>query len=143
MRIFQVTGSVAASVMAMSVNGAAHATDIPTCLAIPGIVDVPAGEAPPSLLVALKRDIGVYVLPGEDFDADDVVRTGIHHRLIWIRRHGIRWVVAFENGGRGYNQGVLAYDMMPGSMLFQVGRVGAQSGTVCQMTERELWRPED
>jgi hypothetical protein len=130
-----------AALLAMAV--AAKADEPPRCLAIAPVLDVPAAAIPPTLGFVLKTDIGAYALPGEDFDATDVVQTRIHHRLMWVRRHGIRWVVAVENGGYAYNQSVFAYDMPPGGPATRIGRVGAQAGFVCQMTERQLWRPED
>jgi len=72
-----------------------------------------------------------------------VIGTQIRHRLLWVRRRGLRWAFAVENGGRAYNLTVVAYDLLTNGMAAGVGRAMAFPGTVCQLTERQLWRPED
>lgn len=134
---------VAGMMLSMSAATAAGAQDVPACRAVAPAVDVPAGQLPATLAFAVKTDVGAYALPGEDFDATDEIRLNVRHRLMWVRRHGIRWVIAVENGGRLYNQTVLAYDMPPGAGATRVGSVMAFPGTVCQLTERQLWRPEE
>jgi hypothetical protein len=73
-------------------------------------VSYPAGT-PPALSLALKEHLGDMALPGEPFDATDVVATGRHRRLIFIWRYETRWVVATEHGGIGYNNPVFAYEL--------------------------------
>jgi hypothetical protein len=62
-------------------------------------------------LLALKRDVGELVAPGERFDATDVVMTGKNRRLIFIWNVGRRWIVATEHGGYGYNNPIFAFDL--------------------------------
>ena len=124
--------------LAFAVCRGAAADEIPACRAIPPVVDVSVGRAPPALIEAMKRDIGAYALPGEDFDAIDVVRTRINRRLIWIRRREARWVVAYEQGGRIYNDPVLVYDLKGDGPATLVRRAFSVPQSVCQVTAREL-----
>jgi hypothetical protein len=131
-------GSLALSPMAVS---AAPPSEVAPCLALPPVEDVAPADIPPLLRAALAHDIGVYALPGADYDATDVVRTGIHHRLLWVRRRATRWVVAFEHGGRIYNDPFLAYELgFDGQTIAAVRSGLAFPPTICQATERELWR---
>jgi hypothetical protein len=121
--------------------GRAAAADVPRCLTLPPVEDVAPTELPPILRGALARDIGIYALPGADFDADEVVRTGVRRRLLWARKRGTRWVVAFEHGGRNYDNPYVVYEMgLDGSSIADVRGGVAFPASVCQITERELWR---
>jgi len=108
---------------------------------LPPVEDIAPADIPPLLRAALTHEIGAFALPGQDFDATDVVRTGVNRRLLWVRRRGTRWVVAFEHGGRGYNNPFGVYEMgLDGQSIAGVRSGVAFPATVCQVTERELWR---
>ena len=115
--------------------------EIPRCLALPPVEDIAPADMPLILRAALARDIGTYALPGADFDSTDVVRTGIHRRLLWVRKRGTRWVVAFERGGRSYDNPLVVYELgLDGQSIAGVrGEIGFPA-SICQLTERELWR---
>ncbi len=93
-------------------------------------------DMPPILRAALARDVGTYVLPGAAFDAGDTA----HRRLLWVRRRSTRWVIAFERG-RSQDNPVVAYEVgLDGASIAGVRAEIAFPATVCQMTERQLWR---
>ncbi|MGZ5986828.1 MAG: hypothetical protein ACXWK7_18035, partial [Caulobacteraceae bacterium] len=105
------------------------------------VEDVSPGDLPQLLRAALAHDLGTYVPPGAAFDATDVVRVGVNRRLLWVRRRGTRWVAAFERGGRAYNNPYLVYEMgYDGQSIAGVRGGVAFPATICQITERELWR---
>ena len=107
---------------------------------LPPVEDVDPADLPRILQFAMTRDIGRFALPGQPFDAADVVRVGVNRRLIWIRRRDTRWVVAFEQGGRAYHDTVVSYEMGYDGSIAGVRSEIAFPPTVCQMTERALWR---
>jgi hypothetical protein len=120
---------------------AAPPSEVAPCLVLPPVEDVAPGDIPPLLRNALAHDIGAFALPGADYDATDVVRTGVNRRLLWVRRRGTRWVVAFEHGGRIYNDPFFAYELgLDGQTIAGVRGGIAFPASVCQVTERELWR---
>lgn len=130
----------AAGLAAFCLAGAARADDIPRCPLLPPVEEVDVAKLPQALRAALIRDVGQIALPGADFDATDVVRTGVNHRLIWVRRQGTRWVAAVEEGGRAYRDLVIAYEIGYDGSLAGVRKDIAFPATVCQVTERDLWR---
>lgn len=117
----------------------AIADDIPSCTSAAGaaVVAYPA-EVPSAILDVLERRLAAFALPGEPFDATDVVRTGIRHRLIWVKHTGSRWVVAWENGGRGYNDKVAAFELTNDGAISLIGEEYAFPPTVCAVTNRWL-----
>jgi hypothetical protein len=65
--------------------------------------------------------------------------TGQNRRLIFVRVHGTRWVIATEHGGRGYNDPVFAYDVDPdGSSAKLVGEQVAMPDTLCATAKKLL-----
>jgi hypothetical protein len=134
--------AIAIAVLAASTCcGDAGAAAIPPCRALEPVVDVSVADIPPVMMTRLKHDLGTFALPGEPFDATPQIRTGIYERLIWVRRRGVRWAVAIQNGGRLHNQMVIAYEILPGDRVMPMSTVGARPATLCQLTERQLWRP--
>lgn len=115
-------------------------SDVPACRAVPPVEDVRLADAPAALLEALKRDIGQYVGPGEPFDAFDEVRTGIHKQILWIRHREDRWVVAYWRGGYFVELPILVYDLPRKGAAVRLSTTAAFPGSVCQLTERELYR---
>lgn len=131
---------LAAAAVALG-GGRATADEIPRCLTLPPAEDVAPADVPAILRVTLGHDIGAYALPGQPYDATDVVSVGVNRRLIWVRRRGTRWVVAFEQGGRAYHDTVLSYEVgYDNSSIAGIRAEVAFPATVCQMTERALWR---
>jgi hypothetical protein len=122
------------------VAGAARADEIPRCMTLPPAEEVAPADVPPILRAMLGHDIGTYALPGQPFDATDEVGTGVNRRLIWVRKRGTRWVVAFEQGGRAYHDTVLSYELGYDNTIAGIRAEIAFPSTVCQMTERALWR---
>lgn len=120
---------------------AAPAAEVPPCLVLPPVEEVAPGDMPPLLRSALAREVGPFALPGQDFDLTDVVRTGVRRRLLWLRRRGTRWIAVFERGGHGYDNPFAVYEMgLDGQSIAGVRGGVAYPASVCQITERELWR---
>lgn len=97
-------------------------------------------DAPQILKFAMTRDIGRFALPGQPFDDRDAVVTGLNRRLAWIRKRDTRWVVAVEVGGKTPFIAVLAYELGYDGSLAAIRNERAFPATVCQVTERQLWR---
>jgi len=104
------------------------------------VEDVAPPDAPKAVQFVMSRDIGRFALPGQPFDDHDKVATGISRRLVWIRRRDTRWVVAVEVGGKVPFWSVLAYEMGYDGSLAVIRVDRAFPPTVCQVTERQLWR---
>jgi hypothetical protein len=118
----------------------ARADTIPYCPLAQGVEERPFGDGVPSVLRdALADKIGTFARPGEPFDSTDIVMTGQSRRLIFVRVHGTRWVIATEHGGRGYNDPVFAYDVdADGSSAKLVGEQTAMPGTLCATASKLL-----
>ena len=110
------------SVLIGALASSAHADNIPTCPTPSGVVAVglPDGVAPP-VRRALQEKFGDIVLPGQQFDATDIVMTGKNRRFIFVWNSGAKWLVATEHGGRGYNDPIY---------LFNVGDDGKSASLV-------------
>lgn len=108
MRTNILLGTLSVIVAALIVSACSNT---PSCALPDGVTSTPLNGAPPALLLALKRDVGELVAPGERFDATDVVVTGKNRRLIFIWNVDRRWIVATEHGGFGYNNPIVAYDL--------------------------------
>jgi hypothetical protein len=121
--------------------GRVAAAEVPACLVLPPVEEIAAADMPPPLRAALTRDVGVFALPGQGFDTTDVVRTGVRRRLLWLRKRATRWVAVFERGGRSYDNPFVVYEMgLDGRSIASVREGIAFPASVCQITERELWR---
>ena len=129
-----------AALAALCLAGPANAEDIPRCPLVPPVEEVDVPKLPIALRGALARDVGPIALPGAPFDASDEVKTGVSHRLIWVRKQGTRWVVAYEEGGHTYHDVILSYEIGYDGSIAGVRKDVAFPATVCQLTERELWR---
>lgn|GEM_PF-5796718 len=107
---------------------------------LPPVEDVAPADTPKILQFAMNRDIGRYALPGQPFDDHDEVVTGVNRRVAWIRKRDTRWVVAVEVGGKAPFIAVLAYEMGYDGSLIGIRNERAFPASVCQVTERQLWR---
>jgi hypothetical protein len=133
-------GAGPAALAALSLAAPALADDIPRCALLPPVEEADPSKLPPILAAALIKDLGQIALPGAPFDATDEVKIGVSHRLIWVRRQGTRWVAAVEEGGHAYHDVVMAYELGYDGSLAGVRKDIAFPATVCQVTERDLWR---
>jgi len=125
---------------ALALAGAAEAEDIPPCPLLPPVEEIETGKLPVALVASLSRDVGPIVLPGKPFDASAEAKVGVNHRLIWVRKQGTRWVVAYEEGGASYHDVVISYEIGYDGSIAGIRRDLAFPATVCMLTERELWR---
>jgi len=128
------------AVVALGLAAAAFAEDTPPCPLVPPVEEVEAARLPPALLGALTRDVGPIARPGAAFDAGEDAKTGVNHRLIWVRKQGTRWVVALEEGGRAARDVILSYEIGYDGSIAGVRKEVAFPATVCELTERGLWR---
>jgi len=88
----------------------AAADDVPFCPPPPGVTSIKLPDGlPPAIRSALSNEAGDIALPGEDFDATDLVMTGRSWRFIFVWQSADRWIVATEHGGIGYNDPVFLY----------------------------------
>jgi hypothetical protein len=111
------------------VFGSARADDIAPCPAPEGMTSASIPEDVPE---ALQAKLGKIALPGAQFDATDIVITGINRRYIFAWQKGNRWIVATEHGGIGYNDPILIYDMSAdGKVATLVQRLISAPQTVC------------
>ncbi len=101
---------VMAGVLSMAAYAtSAQAAAIEECPVPPGAVkvDLPSGLPP-----ALRKAMGNIALPGEPFDAIDVVVKGHkNRRYIFVWNIGNRWIVATEQGGIALRAGLFIYDL--------------------------------
>lgn len=99
----------------MCVSTAARADYIPPCS--PPYSDVTVlpfpGGIPTSLLKLLTEHVGGIASPGEKFDATDTIVTGRNRRMIFVWNRGVRYVLATEHGGIGYNDPIFIYEFDP------------------------------
>jgi hypothetical protein len=88
----------------------AQAAAIEDCPVPPGAVKV---ELPSGLPPALREAIGNNIaLPGEPFDATDVVVKGHKYsRYIFAWNVGKRWIVATEQGGIALRAMIFVYEL--------------------------------
>jgi len=130
-RIFLVIASF--SMICLPSIQSARADTIRPCLLPAGATEVPyETDAPAILRTALAQSVGDIVPAGAPFDATDVVMTGRNRRILFAWNRGNRWVVATEQGGRGYSDPVFAYDVgLDGSMATMVAQRSAFPSTVC------------
>ena len=120
-------------VAALGLAGPAWADGAPSCPLVPPVEEIDAGKLPKILLAAIARDIGDLALPGAPAE------TAGGRRLLWVRKQGTRWVVAYAEGASGRDD-VVSYEIGYDGSLAGMRRDVAFPATVCQLTERELWR---
>jgi hypothetical protein len=83
---------------------------------------------------ALREVTGDIALPGEDFDATDLVMTGRSWRYIFAWQSGGRWLIATEHGGIGYNDPIFVYRYEKGDQkAILLEKKTAFPPTVCQI----------
>jgi hypothetical protein len=109
--------------------GPALADEPPRCPLLPPVEEVEPAHMPPILRAAVLRDVGDMGLSGGPSVAG--------RQLLWVRKQGTRWVVAYQDGDR---DGVVSYEIGYDGSLAGVRKDVAFPATVCQLTERELWR---
>jgi hypothetical protein len=112
---------------------AARADDIPPCPPPAGVVNATlnGGRAPPPLVRAIKDQIGAMANPGQPFNATDVVTQGyLGRRLILLWGLGSRWVIAYEQGGIGYSDEAVAFQLN-GATATKVANRQAEPPTIC------------
>ena|ERR1700722_5321556 len=67
-------------------------------------------DIPQSVLQEFRVHVPKIAGIGERFSATDVVTANLpSRRLIFVRHLGPKWVIAYEHGGRGYHEHVIAY----------------------------------
>lgn len=72
----------------------------------------PLDDLPPSVSTEIRERFGPFSWPGGLFNPTDVAQPGVPtRRLINVWRNGERWVLAIEQGGRGYHISVVALDV--------------------------------
>jgi hypothetical protein len=108
--------------------GIARADDIPTCPVPEGMKSVSIPDGVPE---GLRSKLGTIAAPGGQFDATDVVMTGISRRYIFAWHRGNRWIVAIEQGGRGYDDPIMAYDLSDDGHASLVQRKSSAPQLVC------------
>jgi hypothetical protein len=119
---------LAAPFFAISFSSA-FADDIPPCPPPKGVINI---ALPDGLPAALRQVMGDIVSPGMPFDATDIVTTGHRRRYIFVWNIGSRWIVATEQGGRGYNDPIFLYDAgKDGTAAVLLKRKIAFPPTVC------------
>jgi hypothetical protein len=127
----------------LTLAGAAGALPNTACRLTPGeqMVAFPRG-APPALVAAVNRDLSPYAMPGGAFNATDVVGPGsppVMRRLVWVRRLGARFVVAYEQGGIAYFWKANAYQLSSdGRSVAPMGGAIAAGNDLCGPVERLL-----
>ena len=107
----------------------ARADAIAPCAPPPGVTAVAIPDGVPDAIMA---QLGQIALPGQRFDASDVVMTGVNRRYIFVWHRGDHWIVATERGGRGYNDPVMEYALSPGGTATLVTRTLSAPSTVCR-----------
>jgi len=100
---------VAAVLSTVAYATPARAVAIEDCTVPPGVVKV---ELPSGLPPALGKAMGNIALPGEPFDASDVVVEGHKYsRYIFLWNTGKRWIVATEQGGIALHTMIFVYEL--------------------------------
>lgn len=111
------------------ISGFARGDDIAPCPPPEGMT---SASIPNDVPEALQAKFGKIALPGAQFDATDIVGTGISRRYIFAWHRENHWIVATEHGGRGYNDPLLAYDLSAdGNAATLVRRRISGPSTVC------------
>lgn len=96
------------------------------------------------VLAAFRSDIGRASPPGGPFRSGDVVRHGSPPaaRVMFARRLGSRWVIAYERGGYAYQRRVWAYQTrLPARYPEVVGDERTDEGGVCRAVQHLLRAP--
>ncbi|HEY5347265.1 MAG TPA: hypothetical protein VIJ72_03660 [Rhizomicrobium sp.] len=91
----------------------AAAITVPACQFPNGVHNAVAlDEFPRPIRSALHRHLPDLVDPGQPFNASAIM-TGSEsqRRLVRGFRHGARWVIGYEHGGRHYNDVMLVFSL--------------------------------
>ena len=107
--------TVAIGSASMCISTAAEADYIAPCSPPDSnihVVPFPSGM-PAYLLKELVEHVGDIASPDDRFDSTDVRITGRNRRVIFVWTRGVRYVVATEHGGIGYNDPILVYEVDP------------------------------
>jgi hypothetical protein len=116
----------------LGASGIARADTIPACSVPEGMKSVAIPDGVPE---GLRSKLGTIAAPGGQFDATDIVMTGISRRYIFAWHRGNRWIVAIEQGGRGYNNPIMAYDLSEDGQASLVRRKISAPSLVCADAE--------
>ncbi len=92
------------------------ADDIPACPEPSGVqIRSFPDQIPEPLMKALTDSYGVFARPGDQFNATDAHLPGepirSTRRIIFVWAQGVRWIVATEHGGNGYNDPIFVYEL--------------------------------
>jgi hypothetical protein len=133
--ILSVCAAALAALPLLALGGPGHT--IPPaarCAPMRGVVAIAfPSAAPPGLVRAFNAEFRPYALPGGRFNIGDLRRGNLpNRRLVWARRAGSRYVVAFEQGGYAPTLRAVAYDMGRGGRMQRADEVRtAMSGGFC------------
>jgi hypothetical protein len=129
--------------LAASVAGSAAAQPNTACPLRAGVqaVAFPRG-APPGLVTAVNRDLSPYAMPGGRFEAGDAIGPGPRlpsRRLVFVRRLGQRYVVAYEQGGIAHFWRANGYQVSAdGRSATRTGQTNASGRDLCGPVEQLL-----
>ena len=98
-------------IAALTMAGNARADVIPACAVPTGAVMIGFDQLPAAVRKALLKQTGPMAQPGQPFNATDVITKPLpSSRGIFVWSRGMRWVVATEHGGIGYNDPIYVFD---------------------------------
>ena len=100
-----------ALILSLATAGVARADVIPACAVPAGAMMVGFDQLPMAVRKALAQKTGPMAMPGQPFNATDVVSKPLpFSRGIFVWSRGTRWVVATEHGGIAYNDPIYVFD---------------------------------
>lgn len=117
--------------LALVAAGQAKADDVRRCDLPSGVEEVAFSGAPAALQADFNKRFAPFVQPDQPFD-----KTGDTRRLITVRHNGGRWAVAFEQGGRGYSNQIVFYDVTADGAATHKGTVGIGPANLCATVNR-------
>jgi len=127
--ILRVAYGAIGGVVVFLITAFARADDIAPCTPPE---EMSSASIPDGVPPALQDQLGQIALPGAQFDATDIVSTGLSRRYIFVWHRESRWIVATEHGGRGYNDPILVYDLSAdGKVAKLVRRLISEPSAVC------------
>jgi len=84
--------------------------------------------------------MGHIALPGEPFDATDVVMYRTNRRFIFVWRRADEWLVAIERGGFVYSDPIYRYRLARDGKADLVETQSAIPHTVCRIATQMIGR---